>query len=528
MSRVTFLDLLEHEAINLHECDVCIVGAGAGGIYAAKALSAGGLSVILVEGGGMRCKLPSEMDMDARFSASVYAGAVRGRAFGFGGTTSMWGGLLAPHGTMDLPRSDDSFGQSWAGILAVESRVSPEVLRNLGYPGPDDAWQAPARRFGDRDNAILASGFRPQSGIFLPLRKRNLATLLDGQLHRRSDLRVFMNAMAKDWTVSFDGSDARVDRLEAVSKNGRRLSIRASRFFIAAGAIESARILLELDAFAANRAIRRTAAVGRYLGDHLSSPIAEVVPGDRDLAASLFAPFFLRGWMRSTRLLELQPPRGSPRAFLHFVFDNTNPGFQVAKALIRARQSRRWPKVGAIDLLKGMGGGLALVEARYLRKRLHIPRGTSARFQLDMEQLPNRENRVFLGAELDAFGRPRAHIEWQVRQGDSMHVEEISRRVIAKWGGARQGLPELRSRSAEASSLNPYDAYHPTGTCRMGNDSEAVVDEELKVHGVANLHVISTAVLPTAGSANPTFTMLCLAHALCTQVLKEKAQGVRT
>ena len=56
--------------------------------------------------------------------------------------------------------------------------------------------------------------------------------------------------------------------------------------------------------------------------------------------------------------------------------------------------------------------------------------------------------------------------------------------------------------------------YHPVGTCRMGSDPEAVVDLQLRVRGVRNLWLVSTAVLPSAGTANPTFTMLCLAEDL--------------
>ena len=48
----------------------------------------------------------------------------------------------------------------------------------------------------------------------------------------------------------------------------------------------------------------------------------------------------------------------------------------------------------------------------------------------------------------------------------------------------------------------------------MGIDGNSVVDHELSVRGLKNLSVVSTAVLPSAGTANPTFTMLCLAEAL--------------
>jgi choline dehydrogenase-like flavoprotein len=45
-----------------------------------------------------------------------------------------------------------------------------------------------------------------------------------------------------------------------------------------------------------------------------------------------------------------------------------------------------------------------------------------------------------------------------------------------------------------------------------------VVDFDLKVHGVDNLWVLSTGVLPSAGTANPTFSMLCLGNRLAEQL----------
>ncbi|HXQ39847.1 MAG TPA: choline dehydrogenase [Candidatus Udaeobacter sp.] len=44
--------------------------------------------------------------------------------------------------------------------------------------------------------------------------------------------------------------------------------------------------------------------------------------------------------------------------------------------------------------------------------------------------------------------------------------------------------------------------YHPCGTCRMGNGPDAVVDEELRVHGIAGLRVIDASVMPQIISAN--------------------------
>jgi choline dehydrogenase len=44
--------------------------------------------------------------------------------------------------------------------------------------------------------------------------------------------------------------------------------------------------------------------------------------------------------------------------------------------------------------------------------------------------------------------------------------------------------------------------FHPVGTCKMGSDSTAVVDDRLRVHGVGGLRVIDASIMPTITSGN--------------------------
>jgi choline dehydrogenase len=55
---------------------------------------------------------------------------------------------------------------------------------------------------------------------------------------------------------------------------------------------------------------------------------------------------------------------------------------------------------------------------------------------------------------------------------------------------------------------NGSTVYHATCTCKMGSDNMAVVDDELRVHGLERLRVIDASVMPAVTSTNtnaPTF-----------------------
>ena len=60
--------------------------------------------------------------------------------------------------------------------------------------------------------------------------------------------------------------------------------------------------------------------------------------------------------------------------------------------------------------------------------------------------------------------------------------------------------------------------YHPVGTCRMGRDPLAVVDAELRVHGLTGLRVVDASVIPTIPRGHPHASTTMIAPCSCAQV----------
>jgi choline dehydrogenase-like flavoprotein len=523
-------DLAQGSPSGTIECDVCVVGGGPVGLTVARALAEKHRSVTLLERGPARA-MDQSASREIEFDRRSYRGATAGRAFGVGGTSTLWGGQLLPVRDVDMQERSQITAPVWpvsyaelaphfaaleAWLNVMPGSFGLPFARNQSHPLADLRWDEWAPRFSK----------------WIPFGRRNISSAFGAALVASKSVQGYLNARMQEWRLQPVGGLHRVTDVTARSLNGNAVHVRAGAYVICAGALESARCVLELNEAAGGLSSGVNNLTGRFLHDHLSLRLARVTIVDHAGFQRLFAPTFVHKTMRSLRMElsnEFLSREGLPALYAHFVAETAaDSGFALLRDILRGIQHGR---VGAAfaDVWRipaSLPGVMEIFFERFVRQRLPFPRDSKVFLHCDFEQAPLHENRVYLGAT-GTDGHRSLHIDWDLGCNAARVATAVQSTFARFWianGLERVARLELLdfTPGAAIAPTNLYDIYHPAGTTRMSLDSNTgVVGPNLLIHGTSNAFVAGSAVFPSLGAANPTFTAMALGLRLAAFIDRE-------
>lgn len=509
---------------------VCVVGGGIAGLLVAQRLAGAGVGVTMLEAGGLARDFAEHADpFGSELRRRPHASTRQGRVRALGGTSITWGGQL-------LPLAEDS---NWPLDAAELRRYEAEADVLFGV---DRLPYAADQYFASTGMpvpalAMAAASWRPRLSKFVPFGRRNLAASIGRELVRHPGVRVVLHAGAVELVSAAGG---RVLAVLVQTRGGGRLRVEAEQFVLAAGTVESCRMLLVSRSVMPEGLGNEHDQVGRNFHDHLTLTAAVFTGASRAAVVRELRPWVFSSAEGSTLhslKLETTPKLraglGVNAAMAHVTVEEPDAsGIAAVRSLLRARQQGSFARNFRTHVAQIPA---ALVEAARLGwsarvwHRRYVSPQAEVRLQINMAQDTPSTSRILLSDDSDARGMPRAVVDWSVTEAELERLRRFAVCVRERLRADRMDEDVVWEMAlfGQGSDCNEEllrvvdDARHAMGGACMGADPRtSVVDPELRVHGFENLSVASAAVFPDGSAQLPTLTLA----ALCLR-LADRLQG---
>ncbi len=479
----------------LLEADICIVGAGAAGIALALRLEAPGQDIILLESGGEHHDDRQQTLARGDHSGAPYVDLDVTSLRQLGGTTNHWGGqslYLDPHDIAHRPFVPDS---GWPIAYEDYSRFLPFAAEMCGLkevlPGNRTGhWQA-----GEASNPLKETDFRLINFFFGKDGPRRFGTHFRTDLAKSATIRTLLNAPVRRLTTTADQHSVLSAQIQQL--DGNRLEVAARRFVLAAGAIQNIRLLL-----------LSGSEGGAGLGN------------DSDMLGRCFMehPNYFIGAFNILEITDTHLMRNPGQANVRYDFQ-LKPEVQFDQEILNH-------SVFMVPADQAVPHHREIRRLSSIWRRFEEPQ-TFADFKLRFrfEHAPNRDSRVSLGDQVDAFGDRLPHVHFAFGDLETKTLSMVTRRFAEALGAAGLGRGGFRKDDIDAWTESPGWQYHHLGGTRMSVDpADGVVDANCRVHGTDNLYVAGSSVFPTSGHANPTLNLVAIALRLGDHLSSRTAQ----
>jgi len=527
------------------EFDYVIVGAGSAGCVLANRLSADGKhSVLLLEAGPKDShiwihiplgygRLFKEKTVNWMYQTEPEPGlggrtVFQPRGKVLGGSSSINGLLYVrgQHADYDRWRQHGNLGWGFDDVLPYFKKAEnqargaddfhgtsgPQAVSNLSHADPlSAAFIEAAAETGIPKNPDFNGATQEGAGFFQTTtrygRRASTAVSYLRPAKDRNNLRIETSALAQ--RIRFDGH-----RAVAVEYNqiGSLRTARARKEILVCGGAYNSPQLLQLSGIGPAELLRKhgidvvldAAGVGNDLQDHMqvrvvmrctkpitlndvvNSPLRKVMAGLR-YAAFRDGPLSIAAGT-SGAFFKTNPRLATPDIQVHFLPFSTDKmgeklhafsGFSASVCQLRP-ESR-----GSLRIKSADPAAPPEIRINYLAT--------------EADRTANVEGLKILRRILQAPALRRFVVE-EVDPGKKISTDE-------------ELLAHCRARGSTI--------YHPTSTCRMGNDSLAVVDQRLRLRGIQGLRVVDASIMPDLVSGNTNAAIIMIAEKASDMILEE-------
>jgi choline dehydrogenase-like flavoprotein len=380
----------------------------------------------------------------------------------------------------------DGTGDSWPISLADLAPYYSRVERIFRVSGRKEGWP----QFPDGD--FVQTPYPPDTGSIqrftqiankqgvgvskwrIALGKDGLASsinLLLPDALATGKLDIVQNAIVRE--ISVDKNTGLANGAHFVDRHsGREMHVKARVIVLAAGTLESTRLLLN------SKLANSSGVMGHYLIDQMYGVnVVAAVPEARDGKAP---PGLMGGSAFIPRFRNLKKSQRS----------NFIKGYCVHIGSGRNAEPNFFPLYGA-----------------ELQTKLDSYSGACVSGGIFGERVPRYENHVRIDNQVtDRWGIPVLHVEARDSENER-NLRKDAADTIEEW--FHQAGWEI---IAKTDQVNPPGySIHEVGTCRMGNDPKrSVLNKWCQSHDIKNLFVVDGASFVTCGWQNPTMTILSL------------------
>ena len=485
--------------------DDLIIGSGPAGIACALKLSKNkNRKICIIEAGGFedKPKSISQNNYKGEITGDPYPELDKYRARMFGGTLFYYSHCLRFFEKTDKFFSDgdeDKFREELDSYMI-------EALNHLG-----------AKNFM-KDNEIKDTNFKFFKYQYSD-RKEYTVKKLKEKILSSENIYLFLNQNL----TKIQCSGNRVANIQVKDYDKKAINLKAKNYILACGAIENSRILLFNQVLNKNKLITNSETLGKYYTDHLEGFLGE---------ASIW----------DTKLSNMN--KNNPRnGFAYFAKNKHelqkgkyNHGIRIYNHRFHAPGKYLRKKFGkSANALNN----ICRNETSDIKKKLLYDKLCESNILILPEMKPNKNNKIFLSDKKDFFDIPRVKLnidysatrndlkEFAIDFGKFLIKKDLGRIRVAEHiinDLTKNTVKENDTHSIKQANLDfgvipaeyPYTfAGHPMGGTKVSHKPEnGIVDENLKVHGQENLYVLGSSVFYNTGFANPTLTIVKLAHRL--------------